>query len=59
LSEETYEVDAGWLAAARAHLEELGTGILEERFDPMPSDRCRRCDFLQFCEAGLAFVGAE
>jgi ATP-dependent exoDNAse (exonuclease V) beta subunit len=59
LSEETYDVDATWLATARAHLEELGTGILEERFDPMPSDRCRRCDFLQFCEAGLAFVGAE
>ena len=58
LTEESYDVDAGWLAGARAHLEELGAGILEERFDPVPSERCRRCDFLQFCDAGMAFVGS-
>lgn len=58
LNEESYEVDDGWLAAARSHLLELGSGVLEESFEPTPSLRCHNCDFLQFCEAGQAFVSA-
>ncbi|MGF1618415.1 MAG: ATP-dependent helicase [Acidimicrobiia bacterium] len=58
LNEESYEVDDGWLAAARSHLLDLGSRVLEERFEPTPSLRCHNCDFLQFCEAGQGFVDA-
>lgn len=56
LHEETYDVDEDWLAGARDHLDQLGNGILEEKFEPTTSQRCHRCDFLQFCAAGQRFV---
>ena len=32
-------------------------GISNGDFGPTPSDQCRWCDFLSFCDAGKAFVG--
>lgn len=57
LVEEVHEVDAGWMESARRRLRELGTGIAEETWDPIPSEACGRCDFLRFCPAGRAFLG--
>jgi len=31
--------------------------VASGEFEPTPSERCRWCDFLPFCEAGRAFVG--
>ncbi|MEX1037990.1 MAG: ATP-dependent DNA helicase [Acidimicrobiia bacterium] len=59
LTEESYQVDEQWLTSARAHLVDLGSGILEAEFEPTPSDRCNRCDFLQFCEPGRDFIAAK
>ncbi len=56
LEEETHEVDADWLDSARAHLAELREGIESESFPATPSLRCGTCDFVQFCEAGTAYL---
>jgi DNA helicase-2/ATP-dependent DNA helicase PcrA len=40
----------------RARVRETLAGIVGGRYDPTPSERCRWCDFLSFCEEGRAFV---
>ena len=52
----TTEVDDAWLAAARAHLEELIGGAAGGVTDPTPGEVCRRCDFARFCDAGTAWL---
>ena len=49
-------VDGPWLDDANRRLIELVDGIQHERFDPIPSSACHRCDFLRFCEPGKSFV---
>jgi DNA helicase-2/ATP-dependent DNA helicase PcrA len=56
LEERTGQVDGEWMARAESHLGDLAAGIEQERFEPSPSEACRRCDFLRFCPAGRAFV---
>lgn len=57
LVEDTHAADEPWLDQASRRLEGLAEGIVGERWDPSPSDACRRCDFLRFCEAGRAHAG--
>ncbi len=57
LTEESSRVDASWLGAAREHLNELGEGIVQQVFEPTPSQQCQGCDFLQFCTAGQSYLG--
>jgi DNA helicase-2/ATP-dependent DNA helicase PcrA len=57
LVERSEVADAQWLDAARNRLEEIGAGIVAEQYQPTPSPKCQRCDFLTFCEAGQAFLG--
>jgi DNA helicase-2/ATP-dependent DNA helicase PcrA len=40
----------------RDRVREALAGIVGGRYDPTPSERCRWCDFLSFCDAGRAFV---
>jgi len=40
----------------RARVLEWLAGIREERFEPMPGEHCRWCDFLSFCDAGRSYV---
>lgn len=56
LHEETSKADEAWLARARRHLEELGSGISNERYEATPSERCRSCDFIRFCTPGQDFL---
>jgi DNA helicase-2/ATP-dependent DNA helicase PcrA len=46
--------DAG---AIRGRVRTWLGGIADGRFDPTPGPQCRWCDFLPFCEAGLAHTG--
>jgi DNA helicase-2/ATP-dependent DNA helicase PcrA len=48
---------AGDPEETRQRVGEALAGIVGGRFEPTPSERCRWCDFLSFCEAGRAFVG--
>jgi DNA helicase-2/ATP-dependent DNA helicase PcrA len=34
-------------------------GIAAREFEPIPSEQCRWCDFLSFCDAGTAYVESE
>ena len=43
-------------AETRDRVREALAGIVGGRYDPTPSERCRWCDFLSFCDAGRAFV---
>jgi ATP-dependent DNA helicase UvrD/PcrA len=49
---------AGDPEETRRRVGEALAGIVAGRFDPTPSERCRWCDFLSFCEAGREFVGS-
>jgi DNA helicase-2/ATP-dependent DNA helicase PcrA len=49
--------EAGDPEETRARVRKALAGIVGERFDPTPSERCRWCDFLSFCDAGRAFLG--
>ena len=51
--------DRAWLTEARSDLDDLFGAIKDEAFEPTPSEACRRCDFLRFCDAGTAHVEAE
>jgi DNA helicase II / ATP-dependent DNA helicase PcrA len=56
LEEVTHTADDNWLAAARDHLNDLLQRASGPEFPQTPSDACRRCDFLRFCESGRAHV---
>ncbi len=53
------DVDEAWLADARSRLEDLTDASRGDRFEPRPSQACRRCDFLAFCQQGRAFTASE
>jgi predicted RecB family nuclease len=53
----TEEVDAAWRETASQNLESLTDAIEGERFEPVPGDWCRSCDFLRFCPEGRQEVG--
>lgn len=59
VAEETELADAAWRSEARSDLRGLVAGIAGGRFEPAPSDACRRCDFLAFCDAGKRHVDAS
>jgi DNA helicase II / ATP-dependent DNA helicase PcrA len=48
---------AGDPEETRARVKEALAGVAATRFDPIPGDYCRWCDFLAFCEAGRRQVG--
>ena len=48
--------EAGDPDEVRARVAAWLHGIAAGTFDPTPSDQCRWCDFLSFCDAGRAFV---
>jgi DNA helicase-2/ATP-dependent DNA helicase PcrA len=58
LDEVTEMTDPDWTSRARARLGQLVAGIEQGVFLPRPSNRCRDCDFLQFCPAGRRFLQA-
>ncbi len=47
---------AGDPEETRQRVREALEGIVGGRYEPTPSERCRWCDFLSFCDAGRAFV---
>jgi hypothetical protein len=57
LEEVTVTADRGWVETARQHLEELIGTAAGPEFPQSPSDACRHCDFLRFCDAGRDYVG--
>lgn len=57
--EVTEDVDAAWLATARARLEGIVEAASAGERHPTPSDACRWCDFSRFCEAGTAWLDAH
>jgi ATP-dependent DNA helicase UvrD/PcrA len=54
--ERSYDADQGWIAAARDRVESLAAQVVEAEFPATPSEACRGCDFLPFCDAGQAYV---
>jgi hypothetical protein len=48
----TERADAAWREAASRQVESLTDAIEAERFDPIPGEWCRSCDFLRFCPEG-------
>ena len=56
LEEVAVAVDDDWLAAARDHLESLLDAASGPEYPQSPSEACRQCDFLKFCDAGRAYV---
>jgi DNA helicase-2/ATP-dependent DNA helicase PcrA len=59
LDEVSTSVDDAWLAAARLHVTDLLAGASAGRRSATPGDGCRRCDFVQFCEAGTTWLQAH
>ena len=55
-AERTVDVDDAWLSAARGRIESLAQRFERDEFEPTPSDACKRCDFVSFCESGQAFL---
>jgi DNA helicase-2/ATP-dependent DNA helicase PcrA len=53
----TEQADAAWREAASSRVESLTDAIEAERFEPIPGDWCRTCDFLRFCPEGRQEVG--
>jgi DNA helicase-2/ATP-dependent DNA helicase PcrA len=58
LEEVGEDVDEEWIASARSQLEALVAGAAGGRHPPAPSEACRHCDFLRFCEAGKSWFAA-
>ncbi len=56
-SEISYRADSVWIDAAASRLDELMDGIEGERFEEVPGDWCRSCDFIRFCRPGREFLG--
>ncbi|HEX2155094.1 MAG TPA: ATP-dependent DNA helicase [Acidimicrobiia bacterium] len=48
--------DAAWMDKAESTVESLATGIVNEEFEPVPSEACRSCEFSRFCPAGTAWL---
>jgi DNA helicase-2/ATP-dependent DNA helicase PcrA len=57
LEEVSHDVDDEWFARAKQRIETLMAQAQGDTFPPTPSDACRRCDFLAFCEPGKEAVG--
>ena len=56
LEEHSEDADAVWLQAARSRLTTILEDINTERFEPEPSEACRHCDFVKFCEPGRQWL---
>ena len=56
-SEVSHPADAAWIGDAASRLEELMDGIEGERFEEVPGEWCRSCDFIRFCGPGRLFLG--
>ena len=50
---------AGDPAQTRARVVEALRGIAAREFAPRPSEQCRWCDFLPFCDAGRGYLSEE
>jgi ATP-dependent DNA helicase UvrD/PcrA len=50
---------AGDPEETRARVTEALRGIAAREFTPQPGEQCRWCDFLSFCDAGKAYMGAD
>ncbi|RPI20218.1 MAG: Dna2/Cas4 domain-containing protein, partial [Actinobacteria bacterium] len=59
VEERTWQVDERFLDQARTLVTRLVTAAQEERFPATPSQACAGCDFLHFCDAGLAHVATR
>ncbi|MEA3510566.1 MAG: ATP-dependent DNA helicase, partial [Actinomycetota bacterium] len=55
-AERSIDVDDVWLGAARERVDDLSSSFERDEFEPTPSEACRRCDFVSFCEAGRTFL---
>lgn len=53
----TEHADEEWRRDAARNLEDLTSAIDDDRFEAVPGDWCRNCDFLRFCPEGRAEVG--
>ncbi|HSJ29751.1 MAG TPA: ATP-dependent DNA helicase, partial [Acidimicrobiia bacterium] len=53
-----HPVTEEWLVRATETVDGLLDGIKEERWEATPSDACRHCDFLRFCEVGRRHLDA-
>ncbi len=56
LEEVTVGVDEEWLENAREHLEDLLSAASGPDYPQSPSQACRHCDFLKFCESGRTYL---
>jgi DNA helicase-2/ATP-dependent DNA helicase PcrA len=50
---------AGDPSQTRSRVAEALRGIAARQFTPQPGEQCRWCDFLSFCDAGKAYLGAD
>lgn len=55
----TREVDREWLREATATVEGIAAGIAREEYAAEPSEACRSCEFVRFCEAGSDWLEAN
>jgi DNA helicase II / ATP-dependent DNA helicase PcrA len=55
----TERADEAWRGEAASNLEDLTLAIEDDRFDPMPGEWCRNCDFLRFCPEGRQQVAGS
>jgi DNA helicase-2/ATP-dependent DNA helicase PcrA len=53
----TERADDAWRLAASQRVESLTEAIEAGRFEPVPGEWCRSCDFLRFCPQGRQEVG--
>ena len=56
--EESVVVDEAWMAAARAHIDELLDAAAEAPYAPTPSPACHHCDFVRFCDEGREYLSS-
>ncbi len=59
VTEHAIDTDAEWLDQARERIVSLATAVKEGDFPPLPSERCRRCDFARFCPAGTEWLASN
>lgn len=50
------DADIEWERQAHETVEGLAADIMAERFEPVPSDACRTCEFSRFCEPGMTWL---